>query len=118
MTIVLAEVEGDPIEPHSTGDAYQIRCGITLSSTYKTGGDITISEALETQLKQIGAGTIVWLDVQGDAKGYIFSYNYATKKLLVYRTGAAVKGALEELPEEAYPAAITGAKLRVLCIGK
>jgi hypothetical protein len=118
MTIVLSALgEEGVIKPHVYGDKYAFTTAVTFSSTYKTGGDATLGEELKKLLAQLGSGIIDEVDITGDTKGYNLVYNYETNKLVVYRTGAAVKGAFEELPEEAYPAAITGAKVRVTCIG-
>lgn len=103
MTVVLASIENQPVTPHSDGDDWEIRSGITLSGTYKTGGDTTLKEEVEKVLKQLGVGAIDFCQING-APGYVLQYNYKTGKLQVFRTGAAVKGVLEELPEEEYPA--------------
>lgn len=118
MTLVLTGIEGQPVVPHSDGDDWEIRCGLTATSTYKTGGDTTFKEEVEKILKQLGIGVIDFVIVNG-VPGYVFTYNYKTGKLQVFRTGAAVKGVLEELPEEEYPAAIreVGA-LRALVMGR
>jgi hypothetical protein len=117
MTVVLTEIGNQPVTPHSDGDDWEIRCGITLSSTYKTGGDTTFKEAVEAVLKQLGTGTIGFVIING-APGYVIQYNYKTGKLQVFRTGAALKGVLEELPEEEYPAALREAGLlRVMVAG-
>lgn len=118
MTVVLAEVANEPVVPHSDGDDWEIRCGLTLSSTYKTGGDTTFKEAVEAVLKEVGTGVINFVTING-APGYVVQYNYKTGKLQVFRTGAAVKGVLEELPEEEYPALLREAGLlRVLIAGR
>lgn len=117
MTIVLAEVNNNPVVPHASGDTWRLTCGVTLSGTYKTGGDITLAEAIEKILGEQGTGVITWLDIQGDTGGFVLQFNYATGKLKVYRTGTALKGKFEELPEEAYPAELTGAKLRIFAMG-
>jgi hypothetical protein len=118
MTVVLAEINNEPVVPHCDGDDWSIQCGLTLSSTYKTGGDTTFKEEVEKVLKELGAGTIIFVCVNG-APGYVIQYNYKTGKLQVFRTGAAVKGVLEELPEEEYPAALREAGLlRVQVTGK
>lgn len=103
MTVVLTEIRNQPVVPHSDGDDWEIRCGITLSALYKTGGDTTLKEALEAILKTQGTGNIDFVQING-APGYVVQYNYKTGKMQVFRTGAAVKGVLEELPEEEYPA--------------
>jgi hypothetical protein len=119
MTAVLEEIGGaGPVVPHSGGDFWEVRAALKLSGTYKTGGDITLSEVLETKLKEVGTGIIEWVDVQGKTGGYVLQYDYTNKKLMVFRTGGALKGALEQLPEEAYPAALTEPGLRVLAVGK
>lgn len=118
MTVVLAAIENQPVTPHSDGDDWEIRCGITLSSTYKTGGDTTLKTELEVILKQLGVGVIDFCQING-APGYVLQYNYKTGKLQVFRTGAAVKGVLEELPEEEYPALLREAGLlRMLVMGR
>lgn len=110
MTVVLAELNNQPVVPHCDGDDWEIVCGLTFSSTYKTGGDTTFQVAIEAILKELGTGTINYVSISG-APGYVLQYNYKTGKLQVFRTGAAVKGVLEELPEEEYPALLREAGL-------
>lgn len=118
MTVVLTPIEGNPVVPHTDGDDWEIRCGVTLSAVYKTGGDTTLKEAIEAILKQTGVGVIDFCQVNG-APGYVVQYNYKTGKLQVFRTGAAVKGVLEELPEEEYPALLREVGLlRLLIAGR
>lgn len=119
MTVVLTPLaKNETVTPHSDGDDWEIRCGITVSSTYKTGGDTTFKKEIEAVLKQLGTGIINFVMVNG-CPGYLLQYNYKTEKLQVFRTGAALKGVLEELPEEEYPAALREAGiLRAIVLGK
>lgn len=118
MTVVLgAVVANGTVVPKVWGDSLVVNSTITFSGTYKTGGDAGLAAILEELFKEIGRGSIDWVEVDGGV-GYVFKWNYETNKLQLFRTGAAVKGVLEENPEEAYPAAITGAKLRLLAVGR
>lgn len=118
MTVVLsAALPNGVVAPSIMGDKVTVLSNITFSGTYKTGGDASLAPLLEAIISEIGRGTLEWVSVEG-APGYIFKWNFETMKLQLFRTGAAVKGPLEELPEEAYPAAITGAKWRVFVIGR
>src|SRR5438445_1012791 len=122
MTVVVeptAPGSMDPVVPHAgPGDLWFVLGELKFSGNYAAGGEIKLSEEIESALKQVGTGKILWLDVQGDAKGFIFAFNYETGKLQIYQTGAALKGKLEELPAGALPAEITGAKVRVFAIGR
>lgn len=118
MTVVLAEMNNEPVVPHSDGDDWEIRCGITLSAVYKTGGDTSFKEAVESVLKQLGTGIINFVTING-APGFLIQYNYKTGKLQVFRTGTALKEPFEELPEAEYPAALREAGLiRALIAGR
>lgn len=120
MTVVLGSISGVVTTPSPSviGDKLCILCSLTFSSTYKTGGDTTLATEIETILKETGRGSIDWVKVDG-CPGYVFTYNYETSKLQLFRTGAAVKGVLEELPEEEYPALVrTGSKPRLFAIGR
>lgn len=119
MTVVLGSILANgTVTPSVVGDKLSIITKLTFSGEYKTGGDITLGEEIKKLLEEIGRGTIEWVDVTG-SPGYVFSYNYETAKLQVFRTGTALKGVLEELPEAEYPALIrTGSQPHLFCIGR
>lgn len=122
MTVVLQTTvpnSNDPVVVHSgPGDFWFLIGQLTFSGNYSANGEAALAEEIKNILKQLGTGTILWLDVQGDTAGFVFAYNYTTEKLQIYRTGTALKGKLEELPAGALPAEITGAKVRVFAIGR
>ena len=119
MPAALTEIGGQPVVPHSMGDSWLIRCGVTLSGTYPAGGDPALAEELEKVLKEQGTGEIQWVDIQGGTGGYVLQYHYGEKKLQVWAGSAAAKGKLEELATGAYPASLTTAgTLRVFAVGR
>lgn len=119
MTVVLnPAMSNGVVAPIVLGNHFAVTCKVTLSGVYKTGGDVSLLALIEAIFLQEGRGTIDWIDVKG-VPGYLIQWNPETKKLQVFRTGAAVKGVFEELPEEEYPAALRGeGKLNMLAIGR
>lgn len=116
MSIVISSIENQPVVPHSDGDNWEVIGEVVFSGNYTTGGDSTLAGAIEAVLKQVGQGIIQWVQVTG-VPGFLFTYNFSTKKLQVFDTGASSGAAFGELAEGAYPAGITGAKGRVYAMG-
>src|SRR5437868_2938682 len=115
MTVVLTEIEKQPLAAQASATEWRLACGLTASSTYKTGGDESFKTAVEAVLKQQGIGVIDFVVVNG-VPGYFIQYNYKTGKLQVFE-GAA--GLLKELAEAEYPAAIREAGiLRAMILGR
>lgn len=117
MSVVLSEFNNEPVVPHSDGDDWEIRCGLTFSGEYKTGGDSTFKEVVEAVLKELGTGIINFVIING-VPGYFIQYNYKTGKLQVFWSGAS-GAVLKELTEAEYPAAIREAGIvRALIAGR
>lgn len=113
MTVVLGPIlPNGVVVPSALGDKWSILSGVTFSSTYKTGGDASFAEQVEAILKEVGRGSIDFVQVDGPITHYP-KYDYVNNKLqwIVAATGV-------ELAEAAYPAGITGRTTRAYVLGR
>jgi len=118
MTVVLEPLaEEGVLRPHATGDKWTIAGRLKFSGNYTAGGETGLLGEIEAILRQLGVNAIDYVDVSGNTEGYVLNWNYSNGKLQIYQTGAALKGKLEELPAGALPAGVTGAAVRLFCIG-
>jgi hypothetical protein len=53
------------------GNKWMILCGCAFSSTYKTGGDLSLGPLLEAILKEEGRGSIEWVPYRGSSERYL-----------------------------------------------
>jgi len=117
MAIALEpNVSNGVVVPEVIGNRLSVICFLKFSGEYKTGGDSSLAKTLEAYFKEIGKGTITWVQVTG-TPGYIYMYNFETSKLQVFDSGKE-KEALAELKEEEYPKKIrTESKPKLFAVG-
>jgi hypothetical protein len=89
---------------------------VVASGSYTTGGEV-----LATTIKQLAKISTdpFWVDIRGRA-GYIYAYDYATNKVMVFYgdNNNANDGPLIQIPAASYPSDLTSDSIRLYAIGK
>lgn len=84
------------------GQAWEVHFNIALSGTYGAGGESLASSFSAFEFKSTQPAFRIVAD---DTAGYVFRYDKANNKLMVFTSGANAQDPLVELSAGAYPAA-------------
>lgn len=114
MSVTFLNSAGNPPTLHADSDRWRMWGTLTFSGSYTTGG---VAWDPTTLLSVLGAGVIDFIDINPVA-GYVFSYDYTAKKVLIFTTGASSGAAGAELAASTFPAAVSGStNIKAMVLG-